>query len=104
MPIKTVAIAEAPLRMFKRGVISSKQDYLDVMNALQKANAGQAIIVTMESDAWKGVEKPETAFANSLRRSFEAKGLQLTAYQSGKMEVTVRKVTALDPKRKPRSK
>jgi hypothetical protein len=96
MAIRVIAEASAPVRMFKRGAVSSKQDYVDVMNALRDMKAGQAIIVDMDLKAWEVVKKPETTFANNLRRYFDAKGLQITAYQSGPGQITVRKATALD--------
>lgn len=107
MPIRVVAESEAPVRVIKMGTISSKQDYIDVQNALRTPGAtGKAIIVDMDAKAWEGVKKPETAFANNLRRLFDSKGVPLTAYRSGPMQITVRKATALDkqPARGGRSK
>lgn len=96
MAIRTVAESQAPARLFKRGTVSSKQDYADVMNALRGMKEGQALIVDMDAKAWEGVKKPETTFAANLRRNFESKGLMVTAYQSGVMQITVRKATPLD--------
>ncbi len=100
MPVKIVAENVAPSRMFKKGTVSTKQDYSDVMIALRDLKAGQALVVTMDPKAWEGVKKPETTFAATLRRGFEIKNLQITAYQSAKMEITIRKASPLDPKKK----
>lgn len=100
MAIRTVIEAQAPARMFHRGVVSNKQDYMDVLNALPAVKVGQAIVVDMDAKAWEGVKKPETTFGYALRRLFESKGLSLTAYQSGPMQVTIRKPNALDAKGK----
>lgn len=96
MAIRTVAVAEAPQRMFKRGTVSNKQDYSDVLAALPKVGKDQAMIIDMDAKAWEGVKKAETTFASNLRRLFEARTLPLTAYQSGTMQITIRKATALD--------
>jgi hypothetical protein len=96
MGIKIIPETQAPVRIFKGGVVSSKQDYVDAQNAIRDAKAGQAIIVDMDAKAWEGVDKAETAFANSLRRQFESKGIGMTAYKSGNMQITIRKATALD--------
>lgn len=99
MAIKTVAVAQAPDRFFKRGIITVKQDYVDVMRALTQMKQGEALIVTMTQADWVGVEKPETKFGYTLRRYFESKAVDITAYQSGPFEVTIRKATALDKAR-----
>ena len=91
MAIRVVAELAAPQRMFKRGVVSSKQDYMDVMNALSQMKQGQALVLDMDAKAWEGIKKPETTLCGSLRRSFEQKGLAITAYQSGPFQVTIRK-------------
>jgi hypothetical protein len=97
MPIKVVEEKEAPARAHKRGVVSGTKDYNEVMQALRlPAKPGSAMVVTMTESEWATVKKPEVSFAYSLRRYFESKGLALTAYQSGKLEVTIRKATALD--------
>lgn len=100
MAIKIVQESQAPARLFKIGTISSKQDYADVINAMRTMKAGEAVIVDMDAKAWEGVKKPETAFANNLRRMFDIKGLPLTAYRSGAYQITVRKANALDPRKK----
>jgi hypothetical protein len=99
MAIRIIKETEAPIQMFKRGIVSSKQDYLDVMNALPKMAQGQALVVDMTPKDWEGVKKPETTFGSSLRRSFEAKGLSVTAYQSGPMQVTVKKTAGTKAKK-----
>lgn len=106
MAIRTVAAAQAPARLFIRGGISSKQDYIDILQALGSLKADQAAIVDMDAKAWVKsdgsgpMDKPEVTFANSLRRRFEQGGLNITAYQSGTMQVTVRRLTALEIKEK----
>lgn len=104
MAIRTVPEAQAPVRIFKMGIVANKQDYQDVMAALMKNEKGVALIVDMDPAAWAGVDKPETKFASTLRRRFEDKGLAITAYQSGKMQITVRKATPLDARAKRKSK
>lgn len=103
MAIRTVEATQAPARLFKRGGISSKQDYIDLLAALNNAKPNQAFIVDMDPKDWvddKGapMSKPEVTFANSLRRRFEAGGLAITAYMSGKNQITVRRLTALEIK------
>jgi hypothetical protein len=100
MGIRIVAEAQAPQRMFSRGVVANKQDYADVLNALPNMKAGQSIIVDMDPKAWEGIKKPETTFGFALRRMFESKGLGITAYQSAKMQVTIRKANPLDATKK----
>jgi hypothetical protein len=100
MAIKVLPEAQAPDRMYKKGIISSKKDYNEVQLALRDMKVGQALIVSMDQNDWQGVKKPETTFSASLRRYFESKGLQCTAYQSAKWEVTIRKATALDHSKK----
>jgi hypothetical protein len=96
MAIKVIQEAQAPARLFHRGAVSSKQEYADVQNALRDMKPGQALIVDMDAKAWEGVKKAETTFSANLRRGFEVKGLLITAYQSGPMQITIRKSTALD--------
>jgi hypothetical protein len=62
------------------------------------------MVVGMTEADWKDIEKPETKFGYTLRRYFEQKGLDITAYQSGKLEVTIRKATALDKRNSKKSK
>lgn len=104
MAVKVIAESQAPLRLFKRGTVSSKQDYNDVIQALPKMTAGQALVVTMDAKAWEGVKKPETTFASNLRRLFESKNQPITAYQSATLEITIRKASPLDPKKKGKKK
>jgi len=102
MGIKVVAVAEAPNPL--HGKVSSNQDYLDVMAAIKNpqhdpTKKATALVVSMSDPSWsakndKGAakfEKPEVVFAGLLRRHFTADGLFLTAYASGKMEVTIKK-------------
>ena len=104
MPIRTIAEAQAPARMFVRGgKVASKQDYLDVIAALNKNEKGVALIVDMDPKAWveadgTPIKKPETVLAVALRRRFEDNGLMVTAYQSGPMQLTVRRLTPLEIK------
>lgn len=103
MPIRTVLATAAPARLFVRGGISSKQDYIDLLSALGTAKPDQAFIVDMDPAAWVGsdgkpMDKPEVLFANSLRRRFEASALPITAYMSGKLQITVRRLTAIEQK------
>lgn len=103
MPIRTVAENAAPSRIHVRGGISSKQDYMDVLAELNKNQKGVAIIVDMDKAAWvnengEPMKNPEVVFAGSLRRRFELGGLSLTAYQSGSLQITVRRLTALEVK------
>ena len=109
MAIRVVEEKAAPARMFARGTVSTKADYADAMTAINSAAKGQAIIVDMDVKAWvddKGapIERAETLFASNLRRYFEGKGLPLTAYQSGKMQITIRRRNALDPQPKGKKK
>jgi hypothetical protein len=105
MAIKIVEAKSAPARLFVRGGISSKSDYVDVLTALSDMKKDQALVVDMDPKAWvdatgKPLEKPEIVFANSLRRRFELGGLTITAYMSGKMQVTVRRLTELEIREK----
>lgn len=91
MPVKAVAFTEAPQRLYARGTINQTQDYSDVQAAIRDPqNKGKAFIVTMTPGDWKDVEKPETVFSQKLRRGFDVAGTNWTAYQSAKMEITVR--------------
>lgn len=103
MAIRTVVATAAPSRLFVRGGISSKNDYIELLTALGTAKPDQALIVDMELKEWvkpdgSPLDKPEVLFANSLRRRFELSGLAVTAYMSGKGQVTVRRLTALEQK------
>lgn len=98
MAIRTVEASAAPARLFKRGGISSKQDYIDLLTALNNAKPNQAFIVDMDPKSWEGINKPEVTFANSLRRRFEQGAIAVTAYMSGQYQVTVRRFTALELK------
>ena len=107
MGIKVVAVTEAPNPM--HGKVSSNQDYLEVMSFIKNpatdptktdpTKKAIALVVTMSDPSWsakndKGAakfEKPGVVFAGLLRRHFTADGLALTAYASGKMEVTIKK-------------
>lgn len=105
MPIRTVEATKAPARMFVRGGISSKSDYVELLAALNNLKPDQAAVVDMDPKSWvkedgTPMDKPEITFANSLRRRFEASGLQVTAYMSGKMQITVRRLTPLELKEK----
>lgn len=101
MPIRVVPVTEAPSRL-KGSKMLSNADYNDVLTALKdpQLKKDSAIVVNMVAPQWterrdnKPVyEKPEVAFAYTLRRYFESQSLPLIAYQSGKMEVTVRRKT-----------
>jgi len=103
MALKVVDVAAAPDKMFKRGQISQTSDYIEVMAALKTTTKSQAIVVQLSDPKFTEVKdgkpvipKPETAFGYSLRRHFEDKGLPLVAYQSGKMQVTIRHMTATE--------
>lgn len=103
MAIRTVEATKAPARLFVRGGISSKSDYLDVLNALNTLKPTDAIIVDMDAKAWvkadgSAIAKPEVVFANSLRRRFDASAIPITAYISGNLQITVRRLTALEQK------
>lgn len=106
MPIKVVPVQEAPNRM--HGKVSHNQDYMDVMTALKTAKTGEAIVVSMADPSWftknekqeRKYPKPEVAFAYMLRRHFATSSLPLTAYQSGKMEVTIRRQTPAEATRR----
>jgi hypothetical protein len=98
MAIRTVEATAAPARLFKRGGISSKADYIELLAALNTAKPTQAFIVDMDRAAWEGVNKPEVAFANNLRRRFEVMGVPITAYMSAPFQITVRRLTALEQK------
>lgn len=104
MPVKVIDVTKAPARMFVRGGISSKSDYVELLGVLNTLKPDQAATVDMDPKAWvkedgtTPMDKPEITFANSLRRRFEASGLPITAYMSGKLQVTVRRLTALEIK------
>jgi hypothetical protein len=103
MAIRTIEASKAPARMFVRGGISSKTDYVELLGALNNLKPEQAAIVDMELKDWvksdgTPMDKPEIVFANSLRRRFEMAGLPITAYMSGKAQVTVRRLTAMEIK------
>ena len=102
MAIKAVPVDQAPSRL--HGKVSHNQDFADVMAAIKNdatnpVKKATALVVSMSDPSWmakneKGepkYEKPEVTFAGVLRRHFTAAKLSLTAYQSGKMEVTVKK-------------
>src|ERR1700722_10593851 len=91
MAIKLIAETEAPLRVNKKGSVTASTEYSEVMEALRSIKPGQAIIVKLESKELQAAKKPEIAFSYALRRYFEAQSANYTAYQSGKMEVTVKK-------------
>jgi hypothetical protein len=106
MAVKVVPEAQAPVRMHHRSALANTAEWRDVMNAVKSAKEGQAIIVTLEDEQFKPTKKtiadgkrkgqevttkPEVAFAYALRRYFTANGLPVTAYQSGKGEVTIRR-------------
>jgi hypothetical protein len=105
MAIRTVAATAAPARIHVRGGISSKSDYVDVLNALNAPTfkADQALIVDMDAKSWvkqdnSPIPKAELVFAGSLTRRFTASGVPVIAYMSGNMQVTVRRLTALEQK------
>lgn len=106
MAVQTVPAASAPARLFVRGGISSKSDYIDLLNAVnQSKDPNVAFVVDMDPKAWvkpdgSVLDKPEVVFANSLRRRFEASALPITAYMSGNMQITVRRLSALEQKEK----
>lgn len=104
MPIRVVPAAEAPSRL-RGSKMSTNSDYNDVLTALKDPSLKKdtALVVNMASPSWterkdgKPVyEKPEVSFAYTLRRYFEGQKLPLIAYQSGKMEVTIRRKTAAE--------
>jgi hypothetical protein len=91
MAIKLIAETEAPLRVNKKGSVTASTEYSEVMEALRTIKPGQAIVVKLESKELQSAKKPEIAFSYALRRFFEARSVNYTAYQSGKMEVTIKK-------------
>lgn len=96
MPIKVVNVTEAPSRL-KGNRMLSNPDYAEIMEALRNpANKGKAIIVDMTPTAWAGREKPEVVLAYTIRRYFEGQSVQATAFQSGKMQVTIRAKNAAE--------
>ena len=121
MTLRAVAAQEAPERL-KSTFATTNQDMTDVMNALSKPETDPtkkavAFIVDMSDAGWNRTTdektmtvdrsnakypKPENAFAYALRRRFEAMGVPLVAYASGKMQVTVRKKNQMElaPKKK----
>lgn len=113
MALRTVKIEEAPQRL-KSSFATTNTDMADVMAALGNPNTDPmkmkvALVVDMSDAGWTAQKdgkprfpKPEVALAYALRRRFEALGVALTAYQSGKMQVTVRRKTAVEmqPKKK----
>jgi hypothetical protein len=103
MPIRTMEASRAPARMFVRGGISSKSDYVELLATLNNLKPDFAAVVDMDPKSWvkddgTPMDKPEITFANSLRRRFEVGGMPITAYMSGKLQVTVRRLTALEQK------
>src|SRR4029077_8327557 len=98
MPLKVVTPEQAPARLHARGTVSTKPEYSEVITWLRDPATAKnpTAIVTLNDAGWASVKKPETSFAYSLRRLFESKGIALTAYQSGKMEVTIRRKTAAE--------
>jgi len=113
MALRAVDLKDAPQKL-KSSFATTNQDVADVMNALSNPNTDPtkktvAFIVDMADPGWTATKdgaakypKPENAFTYSLRRRFEALGLPLTAYQSGKMQITVRRKTTIElaPKKK----
>lgn len=99
MSIRTIESSQAPQRLRTRGGgISSKQDYSDLLAALNTVQKNQALIVDMTPGTWEGIKKPESTFALNLRLRFQRSGLPITAYMSGPMQVTVRRLTDLEQK------
>jgi hypothetical protein len=103
MAIKMITEQEAPRRLHIRAGASLSQEYFDVVNAIKTLPQGKALVVTLESEPFtkpvgkndKGKDKPghEIVFSYSLRRHFKQLGLAAVAYQSGKLEVTVRRMS-----------
>ena len=93
MALRIIKESEAPAQASKRGTIGRTQEYSDVMKALRSIKPGEALIVTLESKEFTDgtIKKPELTFAYAFRRYFADEKVPYTAYQSGKMEVTVRK-------------
>lgn len=94
MPVRFVAETAAPIRLHKRGAISSTRDWSDAMNAMRNIKKDQAIVIDMNTADYKDVKKPEMQFAYSLRRHFTANGIMATAYQSAPMQVTITHATS----------
>jgi hypothetical protein len=112
MAIRVVPVTEAPTRL-RGSKMAANQDYNDVLTAIRdpKLKQDSAIVVDMTDKAWTEIkdnkpvyEKPEVSFAYSLRRFFEDNFPALTAFQSGKMQVTIRRKTAADPTGKRKNK
>jgi hypothetical protein len=101
MTIRMIAEAEAPKRLHVRAGSSLSAEYYEAVETLNKLPAGKAFVVTLTSEQFTkrpaDVEekkwKPEVMFAYSLRRFCMTQGVAVTAYQSGKLEVTVRRMT-----------
>jgi hypothetical protein len=104
MALKIVDFQEAPRRLKGGSGPASKTEYTEVMQAIRDPkNKGKAFIVTL-GDEWKDVKKPEVAMGYALRRYFSDQKVHWTAYQSGKMEVTVRAMTKAEVEKKTTTK
>jgi hypothetical protein len=103
MALRIIPVEHAPIRT-NSSRMNSNADFNAVLDAVKNtANRGKAFVVSMEDPAWTTVKngkpvypKPEIAFAYTLRRWFEKHQLAIVAYQSGKMEVTVRAMTSTE--------
>jgi hypothetical protein len=96
MAIKLVKEQEAPKRLHVRSGVAMSQEYYDVVAAIRTLPLGQAVVVTLESEQFTKADakKPEVGFAYTLRRYFHNENMAAVAYQTGKLEVTVRRLTA----------
>lgn len=108
MAIRLIKEQEVPARLNNRGTLNQTNEYREVMEAFRTLPAGQAIVVSLDDPAFKTMTKTiegkvknnaANAFASAMRRYFAAKQVNATAYQSGAMEVTIRR-QAPAPKRK----
>lgn len=93
MPIKVVAENEAPVQSVRRGILTNTNEYSEVLTALRTLQPGKALVVTLESPVFKegAIKKGEMAFAQAFRRYFATEKLPMTAYASGKLEVTIKR-------------
>jgi hypothetical protein len=106
MSVRVVEFSEAPRPM--RGLSGPRimPEYAEVMAAIRDPkNATKAIVVTIDTASLENVgdtikKRPEVGFAYALRRYFTETKSNWTAYQSGKMEITVRRMTKAEAERK----
>ena len=93
MPLRIVTETDAPVRLKGGNGPASSSDYHEVLTAMKTLPPGKALVVTLGDQRFtkNDAKQPEVKFASALRRYFQDNGLSATAYQSGKLEVTVRR-------------